>query len=660
MAIVKMNKITLIALEAYKEEIIESLMNLGVVEIVNINPEEAEDGFSKIVVRDGDEASVLDIDEQASKVKSAIDCLGRYDTRKKGMFEFKRSIDQRKYNEFARHSEKIKRAADEINEYNEFLSALKAEENRLMGLIASLLPWRGTDIPLDVASTKSTIVSTGVVPSPADAERLKQEFREAIPESYIRIVSEDREQTYLLVIYHRDVEEEALCALKQYGFSRVAFKDLTGTPENAISRLEGRIKEIKKEYRDTEKNIACLTDKKEDIEVLYDSLIIRRDRKKVLCNMVRTGSVFMLEGWLPERSVDKVKNAVERLTEECVIDIRKPEKDEEYPVLLENNSLVKPFELITELYSLPSSKSIDSNAIMAPFYFVFFGMMVSDAGYGLLMAVATGIILRKLKPKGMAFKLLKLLFFGGISTFIWGALFGGWFGNIIELVTSGRFAIPPLWFNPLDDPMRLLLWSFIFGAVHIFTGMGIKAYMLIRDGNYIDALFDIGFWYIFLIGLAAFGVGSSMGSTGIAAAGKYAAVSGAVLLVITQGRSQKGIIKKFFSGILSLYNVTGFLSDILSYSRLLALGLATGVIADVINTMGTLFGFSIPGIIVLVIVFTVGTVFNILINVLGAYVHASRLQYVEFFGKFFEGGGEGFKPFKINTKYININKQEAV
>jgi len=332
------------------------------------------------------------------------------------------------------------------------------------------------------------------------------------------------------------------------------------------------------------------------------------------------------------------------------MEIRKPEEDEETPVLLDNPRLVQPFEAITEMYSLPNSKEVDPNTLMAPFYFIFFGMMVSDAGYGLLMSIITGILLIKYKFEGLLDKLLRLLFLGGISTFIWGALFGGWFGDIVSAVTSGRYSIPPLWFNPMNNPMKLLICSLILGAIHLFVAMGIQGYKKIKEGKILDAIFDTGFWYIFLIGLGLLLLGGTAGTIG-----KYMAITGAVLLVLTQGRSEKNIIKKFTKGVLSLYDAVGFMSDVLSYSRLLALGLATGVIASVINAMGTLIGFNPLGIIVLIIVFIVGHVFNLVINALGAYVHASRLQYVEFFGKFFEGGGKAYKPFKVNTKYININ-----
>jgi V/A-type H+-transporting ATPase subunit I len=658
MAIVKMNKITLVGLEGCKEQVIDTLMKMGTVEIADVKASEEE--LEKLVFKDGDEASVARLEDEISRVKSAIDYLSKYDTRKKRLFEGKRHVTPESYNEIISSKDLLWDVVEQIDKYDGRLTQLRNEENRLVNMIATLRPWQALDIPLEISSTKSTVLLLGVVPSITDTNKLSEEISRQAEECCFWVVSSDSDQKYLFIIYHKELEELVGGILKQYGFTRISFKELEGTPEENIRRAENRIKEINKERAENEKRIAGLAGEKQKLEVFHDYLTIIRDRKNAFGSLIRTEKAFMLEGWVPEEISENVIKALE-IHGDCLVDIRKPEKDEEFPILLKNNSFVKPFEIITELYSLPDPKGIDPSMFLAPFFFIFFGMMVSDAGYGLLMAIATGIILYKLKPKGMAYKLIKLMFFGGISTLIWGALFGGWFGNIVEAVTSGKYTIPPIWFNPLDDPMKLLLWSFIFGGVHIFVGMGLNGYLLIKEGKTRDAIFDVGFWYIFLVGLIIFGLGSTKGKSGVLLAniGKYMAIAGAVLLILTQGRNQKSIIKKLTSGILSLYNVTGFMSDVLSYSRLLALGLATGVIAAVINTMGTLFGLNAGGIIVLIIVFTIGTIFNILINALGAFVHASRLQYVEFFGKFYEGGGKAFQPLKINTKYTKITKQEA-
>ena len=312
------------------------------------------------------------------------------------------------------------------------------------------------------------------------------------------------------------------------------------------------------------------------------------------------------------------------------------------------------------MYSLPLATEIDPTAIMAPFYFIFFGLMLSDAAYGIILSAACFALMKKFKLEGTMKKLVKLLFFGGISTFIWGALFGGWFGDAVAVFTRtflGReIAMPVIWFDPLEEPMTLLIFSIILGAIHLFVGMGIQAYMLIKDGKPWDALFDIGFWYMLIIGLVLFALGGSVAAI-LSTIGMWLAIVGAVGILLTGGRNKKGF-GKITGGLGSLYGITSYLSDALSYSRLLALGLATGVVAKVVNILGSLAGSGIVGLIVFIAVFLFGTVFNLAINVLGAYVHSCRLQYVEFFGKFYTGGGKGFVPLTENTKFVKIINKE--
>jgi V/A-type H+-transporting ATPase subunit I len=240
-------------------------------------------------------------------------------------------------------------------------------------------------------------------------------------------------------------------------------------------------------------------------------------------------------------------------------------------------------------------------------------------------------------------------------------MFGGYFGDFIPVAAKTLFnkdiVVNAVWFNPIQEPMTLLVFSLILGAIHLFVGMGIKAYILIKDGRPVDALCDIFLWYVLLIGLVLFGIGGSV-SAGLAIAGKYMSIVGALGILFTAGRAKKGIVGKLLGGLGSLYGITSYLSDVLSYSRLLALGLATGVISQVINTLGSMAGGGIGGAIVMLVAFVIGHTFNLAINVLGTFVHASRLQYVEFFGKFFEGGGIAFNPFNKKTKYVEIIKEE--
>ncbi|WP_027622402.1 V-type ATP synthase subunit I [Acetivibrio clariflavus] len=654
MAIVKMSKLSLIGLESDKEKILDILMNMGVVEISESLEKLSSEEWKDLVVQDGDSEKVAILDDKINKVKWAIEYLSKFSSKKKGLFSEKRCIDKNEYNMTIQNIDKLSSIVESIHKYNDQLAYLKSEKNKYANLILSLEPWQQLTIPLNVTSTLTTTILIGIVPHTSTSDRLKEDLISEAPESYFELISSDGQQNYILVIYHNSCEENILKVLKRYNFSKVVFKELEGTVKSNIDRAQKNITRIDKECEKVEKEVSEFAKYKDDLEILHDHLLIERDRVKVLDNLLKTSRVFYLEGWFPSELGEKLKTKINSQVE-CFLEITEPDKDEDFPILLKNKKLVQPFEAITEMYSLPSTKDVDPTFLMAPFYCFFFGMMVSDAAYGIVMALITGIILLKYKLQGTMGKMIKLLFFCGISTVAWGAMFGGWFGDILPLILGGKLNIPPIWFNPLDNPMKLLIWSMVFGGVHLFTGMGIKAYMLIKEEKIFDAIFDIGSWYILLIGVALLLVGGTP-----AQVGKYMAIVGAAMLVLTQGRDSKNIIKRLLSGVLSLYNITGYLSDVLSYSRLLALGLGTGVIASVINTLGTLFGLNPLGIIILIIVFIIGHTFNLAINALGAYVHTSRLQYVEFFGKFYEGGGKRFEPFKKNTKYITLNDKEAV
>lgn len=654
MAIVKMSKLSLIGLETDKEKLLDTLMDIGVVEITESSERLSSDEWKDLVVQDGNSEEVALLDDKINNIEWAIDYLSKFFSKKKGLFSSKRSVSTNEYNIMLQNTDKLSTVVEDILKYNDQLSYLKSERNKNNNLILSLKPWKQLTIPLDVTSTTTTTIMTGIIPHTSSSGTLKEDLLNEAPESYLQTLSNDEQQDYILVIYHNSCEENVFKVLKQYAFSKVSLNELRDTVNSNIDSAQKNIIRIDKEYEEIENKISEYAKYKDDLEILHDHMLVKRDRIKVLDNLVKTNSVFHLEGWFPSELSDKLKTIINSQVE-CLLDITEPNKDEEFPILFRNAKLIQPFEAITEMYSLPSSSDVDPNFLMGSFYCFFFGMMVSDAAYGLVIALITGIILKKYKLEGTLAKMIKLFFFCGLSTLLWGSMFGGWFGDILPVVTGGRINIPPIWFNPLDDPMKLLIWSMIFGGIHLFTAMGIKAYMLIRDGKPFDAIFDVGSWYILLIGLPLLLLGGTL-----AQVGKYMAIIGAAMLILTQGRNDKNIIKRLLSGVLSLYDVTGYLSDVLSYSRLLALGLGTGVIASVINTLGTLFGFNVLGIIVLVIVFIGGHTFNIAINALGAYVHSSRLQYVEFFGKFYEGGGKRFEPFKRNSKYITLNDKEAI
>ena len=432
------------------------------------------------------------------------------------------------------------------------------------------------------------------------------------------------------------------------------FAGFTGTTSDNQERLVREIGEAEKACAQTEKEIGGLYPLARSIECLYDQLVMERDREKARANLLKTGRTFMLEGWVPVPRIDAVEELIKKY--ECCSAYEEPDEDENVPVLTENGSLSEPFEAITDMYSKPAYRGIDPTALFSFFYAMFFGIMLSDAGYGIVIAAACFIVLKKYDLEGMTRRMIKMFFYCGLSTVFWGALFGGWFGDFIQVAARVMFnkeiTVPALWFNPIDDPTRLLIWSLVFGVIHLFLGMGIKAYMLIKRGHFWDAVFDVFSWYMVIAGAAMWLAGGAV-SEALVKPGMYIAIAGALILLLTGGRNNKGI-GKITGGLSALYDITSYVSDILSYSRLLALGLATGVIATVVNTMGSLLGGGVAGTIVLLIVFVIGHTFNLAINALGAFVHSSRLQYIEFFGKFYEDGGDEFEPLRKNTKYVRI------
>ncbi|RCX17486.1 V/A-type H+-transporting ATPase subunit I [Anaerobacterium chartisolvens] len=652
MAVVEMNKISLIGLNKDKDNIIHSLMKMGVCEVIGAHDKLSSEKWEGLVAADGDMEGVGSLDADIERIGLVLDSIEKYHVRKRGMFEFKRCVARTELDEVLNRRGKLEELVDSVMIYNERLSALKAEKNRKVSLIASLEPWQSLQIPLEITSTRTCKISIGVIPFSHSSDAFAGDLEGQAEAAHVELLNSDREQSYFLVIYHNKAQEAVMKVWKNYGFSKVVFKDLKGTAQDNIKEAAAVIQSIDKEYGEVEAAICALESERPQLEVLYDYLVLQRDKKKALGKLVKTEKTFMLEGWIPEEMGEQIKAGLEKRWD-CLINIAKPEEGEEFPILLSNKGVGSAVESVTGMYGLPHYKEIDPNSIMGPFFVLFFGLMLSDAGYGIVMMLAAAFMIWKLKEGDGKKKFFKLMLYCGASTMLWGALFGGWFG--IE-----AFSRHPIWFSPVEDPEELLRWSLLFGVIHIYTGIGVRAVNLIRSKKYADIIFDVVIWYIFFTGFILFVLPytpkvNAQEVAGLVEAGKYLLAAGGVLLILTQGRKQKNIFMKIVSGFSSLYDLIGFMSDVLSYSRLLALGLATSVIASIVNEMGAMGGldsvFKVAGFVVILLV---GHTFNFAINALGAYVHASRLQYIEFFGKFYKGGGTSFEPLRVDTKYVEL------
>ncbi len=649
MPIVDMKKVSLFAHQQEKDKVVNILQELGIVELADLKGNSSWEEMKLLLKPDGAAEEVALLESRLGEIRYCLDFFQRYFPVHKSFVEqftgAKLNISPDEYKDFISRGEGVRTVYQACREIDEGLTGLRNEETRCHNLLLGLMPWEDFPLPLErIENTKRLQMHLLALPV-AELPVLQKTLAETVSDYYLQVVSADRETAYLFCLYFREEADPVGEIFKKVGASDVFFPGVIGTAAQSIAELNEKIKEIERKKDSLRQEVQGLLVHRPYLMTYYDHLDGKRAQKEAIGNMARTESTFLLEGWLPADLAPDLEKALLEKTETAILMTRDPEPEENVPVLLQNGRVTDAYEVVTRMYSTPGRHELDPTPLMAPFFFVFFGICLSDAGYGVVLSLLAYLITRKIKLKGMGKQLIKLLFLGGIAAFFAGILMGSWFGDLIK--------IRPLWFNPLDDPMRMLIVSCILGGIHIFTGMALQAYQSIKRGRILDAVFDQGLWYLFLIGLVLLFLPQG------AAAGKWMAIAGAVGLVLTQGRSQKGIFKKFSSGLVSLYDVTGFLSDVLSYSRLLALGLATGVIASAINTMAGLLAGSFIGAIIMIILLLGGHSFNLIINTLGAYVHTSRLQYIEFFGKFFEGGGRPFRPFCKTTKFVEIEEREA-
>lgn len=648
--ILKMQKLTLIGFLADKESILRDLMKKKCVQING--PENIQDYESIAQLAVPGVAQTYELEQELTKFTSAIRAVAPYEEKgsafsKKEISDFSSMLDKEIYSEAASLRDEINSIVKQIAEQKNIISRSQLQ-------ITSLEPWTDLDLDLSVTQTKSTALLYLTAAADVNLEEFEAKLQEATPLCYVHKVSSSSELSCLLLIYHKDAQDAVMNVVKGFNTNRPDFASLKGNAAENISSLKNKIETCSKETQRLTEQLKVAATSSKLLKKGFDMVTLQIDDQKVRENIFQTQSVFALTGWLTENDMDKVKKILDKYP--CYYTMVQPEEGDDPPIKLKNNKFVEPYEMITEMYSLPTPDGIDPTPVLTPFFILFFGMMLADAGYGLILFLLCFIGLKKLKPdEGFLKNAMNIGVACGLSTIFWGVMYGGYFGNLVTQVAESWFGVTvtvPAVFDPLNDPMSVMLLSLILGAIHLFAGMGVKIYMLAKRGHLLDGLMDIGLWYVLLIGLPMLALPVTAGI------GKVLSIVGAAGLILTQGRHEKNIFMKLIKGVMSLYDITSYLSDVLSYARILALGLAGGVIANVMNIMGTMPGLNIIGVVVFVAIFAIGHAFNLAISGLGAYVHTSRLQYVEFFGKFYEAGGRPFKPFKANTKYTLISDKE--
>ena len=670
MAVMQMQKVSICALKKDRKAILEKLQSMGVMEIKRMNPEEI--GFQTENTMNEKQS----FERSAQVAEQALEVLEIYVPEKHSIFsslEGKKLIADDRYEEITGRKEAVMETAKRLIALNKETAEHKAAILKYENQIESMRPWMSLGVPMNYEGTAKTSMLAGTMAGGTTLEDVYALLAERAPEAEavdVQVIASEKEALYLVVFCLKSQESLVEDALRSGGFARPSqMSELTPAKEKValedeIRKLNDRIDEIKKEIEES-------ADSREDLKVISDYYRLRAGKYEVLGTLAQSRSTFIVSGYVAGKYVPAIEKAVgERFN--CVIDVEDLAEDEEAPVLLSNNPIAEKMEGITESYGLPHKGEFDPTAIMSFFYIFFFGMMLSDAGYGAIIAIACFVMLKKYPRMSKSMnKSLSMFMYCGISTVVWGVLFGGYFGNVVDVISQNFFGktvtVPALWFVPLNEPTKLLIYSLAFGIVHLLVGLGLKGYMLVKEGRMLDFFCDVIIWYVLLIGLILMLIPSSV-FTSIAQTqivfppalhtlSKAMVIAGLLGLLLMSGRSSKNPVLRLALGAYDIYNLTGWLSDVLSYSRLLALGLATGVIAQVVNQMGSLFGKGIVGAIGFALVFVIGHALSLAINLLGAYVHTNRLQYVEFFGKFYEGGGRAFVPFESDTKYVDIKEE---
>jgi V/A-type H+-transporting ATPase subunit I len=525
--------------------------------------------------------------------------------------------------------------------------------SRSRELVRALEPWSGLDAPMDDLSAGGYSTEFWTVPA-GTADGILTEAADEFPLTVFETVAEDSSRRFTAVIVSGSDSERLGEMLKEQGCSKSSFEGLAGRPAEIIERERAGWPGLEKAAADAEEEARKLAGMNDDLRVLSDYYREAIGLEEVEGRLSKTASTFLMEGWI--RALDRpwfTRELGERFAE-VEVSFRKPLKDEEPPVHLDNRGITRPYEFVTTLYGRPVYREDDPTPMLAPFFVLFFAMCLTDAGYGMTLAAISSFVLLKFKPKGGARKLFNLLFAGGVVTAVVGIIAGGIYGVGFESFPS--WLKPFVLIDPLREPMKMLNISFLMGIVHILFGIGIKMRADFRAGLYAEAFFDDLAWIIFIAALAPLGYAGILGGEvrpEVMKVATYVSLGVAAVIFLTGGRKQRSFIMKILGGLVKFYDIVGYFGDVLSYARLLALGLATSAIALAVNNIASMVK-GMPyytGYVMMVAILVGGHLFNMAVNTLGSFVHSARLQYLEFFGKFFEGGGTEFKPFRSERKY---------
>lgn len=653
MAIVKMKKFNLLILNAYRENLLRELQlfrNVQFEDAVDVEDfsQESLSRYKKPAI----EEDLSYIDEVMNKCNYGIDLIGKYAPSLSGLKALIAGLPNYTFEEMEKRVSEIDFEGNykEIKSLGDELALVESSISRKKDSIKELEPLINLDVSLDDLNKveKFNVIVGGV------SGKVVDNFKTAISELdfvYCEELGVYKDEQYFFIVNDKRDDEELNEVFRTSNFNRIKV-DSSHTPKESISILEKEIEELDGKKNELIQVISSKTDMLEEFKLCHDYNSNIKVRSQSQKDFMSTDSVCLISGYCPEYEMSHLEKRVSGICgEDYTLEFFEVDKDsEDVPIMLKNNKIVKVFESITSTYALPRYNEIDPTPFYAPIYALFFGMMSADFGYGAILFLLTTIGLKVCNFSPDMKKNVKFFQLISISTTIWGFLYGSYFGA----------SIPGMWrlFDLGTQFMTVLVISVIMGGIHLAYGLAIKAYMLLRDGKPVDMFFDVISWYVVLTGIIVLLLSvAGILSPALGTFGKYAMYIGIVLLIIGGARTAEGnIVTKFVAGIYNVYGISNYIGDFVSYSRLMALGMAGGYIAFSVNMIAGMAWGGIIGSIFAIIILVFFHAFNLFLSCLGAYVHALRLIYVEFFGKFYEGGGKAFRYFRGETKYINLDR----
>ena len=665
MAKLKCKLVSIYAPRIEEKALLRRLQEMSVIDIDTAASDEETAALPDGYYRTDTDDRTAAYERNAATAESALKILSVRAPHKKGlagMFGGARYLTPERFYLKREQIESALSLANRVIEADRAIAEEKAEIVRLNTTREQMLPWMPLDVPLSFSGTAKTKAFIGTVSGVYTLDSLNEKIAAADPtlSLYTEIVSVGKNVTYIFACCPVSEQAKAESVLRGLAFARPV-QITSKLPRDKIASKEERAAKCKERIDGYLKKIKEISERTEEIEGLADYCRRHAERYKAIGETGGTAHTVMIKGYVAERDMPYLEKQLNR---QFTVVIEAEDADEELaPVQLQNNAFARPAESLVKMYSLPGPHDIDPTPITGFFYYLFFGMMFSDAGYGLIMILATTFALKKLRPSPEMRQSMRLFRYCGISTLLWGLVYGSFFGDSIAVISEKFFghkvALPAL-IDPMNgDAVTMLILSLALGLIEIIVGLCAKFATCMKNGDKAGAFFDAGLWITLLTGVAVMAVGFYAFPV-LKTVGAVIALASVLGLILTQGRDKKNPIARLFSGIASLYDITSYVSDLLSFSRLMALGLTTSAMSAVFNMLAGMGGRTVGGFIMLIIIFPVGHAINFGLNVLGAYVHTLRLQYVELFSKFYEGGGREFKAFSANTKYtqLDLNSKE--